>query len=99
MARLNYVTNLKTKIMELVLTNQEIEPLPISEHEIIHNKPMGFLTSNYKACTSIDSLNYSDHTLFGKRQNIKSCFYNSQCAAEVTLKVSLFLIVFLAMFS
>ena len=48
MARLNYVTNLKTKIMELVLTNQEIESLSISEHEIIHNKPMGFLTSNYK---------------------------------------------------
>ncbi len=98
MARLNYVTNLKTKIMELVLTNQEIESLPISEHEIIHNKPMGFLTSNYKACTSIDSLNYSDHTLFGKRQNIKSRFYNTESNVDFTLKIALFLTAFLVFF-
>ena len=84
--------------MELVLTNQEIEPLPISKQEIIHNKPMGFLTSNYKSCATIDRLNYSKQSLFDKRQTIKSQFYNTESTVDFSLKIILFLTAFLLFF-
>lgn len=84
--------------MELLVTTEDLEPLP-SQEISVHNKPMGLLTSSYKNVVSSNYKNLNHQSLFGKRQAIKNCFYNSNCAAEVTLKVSLFLIVFLALFS
>ena len=85
--------------MELVLTHQEIEPLPIITVNNIHNKPMGLLTSEYKAVAKSKYSKLNRQSLFGIRQAVKSRFYNSHCVAEVTIKISLFLIIFLAMFA
>ncbi len=84
--------------MELLVTTEDLDPFP-KQSLSVHNKPMGLLTSNYKSIVDSNYKKSNKQTLFGKRQAIKSCFYNSQCAVEVTLKVSLFLIVFLALFS
>ena len=84
--------------MELVLTKQEVEPFPLKKQEVVHDKPMGFLTSNYKSVVTSNYRNLNRQSLFSKRENAKSYFYNSQCAAEVTLKVSLFLAILLAFF-
>jgi hypothetical protein len=85
--------------MELVLTQQNAEPFPINKFNSIHNKPLGLLTSEYKAVAKSNYHNFNKQSLFGMRQAVKSQFYNSTCVAEVTLKLSLFLILFLMIFS
>ncbi|PNQ75271.1 hypothetical protein C1T31_03830 [Hanstruepera neustonica] len=83
--------------MELLVTTEDLDPFP-KQSLSIHNKPMGLLTSNYKSVVNSNYRNLDEKSLFVKRQSIKGCFYNTNCAAEVTLKVSLFLVIFLIMY-
>jgi len=77
--------------MELVITSQDLEPLP-KKKEALVNKPLGFLTSNYKQIV-INNLNTSNsHSLFGIRQHVKNRQFCANCTAETILKVSIFLV-------
>ncbi|MDB9960670.1 hypothetical protein OAD62_01090 [Oceanihabitans sp.] len=79
--------------MELVITSQDLEPLLEKEEELV-NKPLGFLTSNYKQIV-INNFNSSNsHSLFGIRQRMKSRQMRACTSIETVLKVSLFLVFF-----
>jgi len=81
--------------MKLVFTSQELEPFP-KHYEGPVNKPLGFLTSEYKQIVKRNFNNINSPSLFGVRQRIKRLQYRTNSGIETILKVSLFLIVFLA---
>ncbi len=78
--------------MELVITSQDLEPLPKQNEELIY-KPLGFLTSNYKQMVRSNFNKVNSHSIFGIRQRIKSRRFSSNSSIETILKVSLFLTV------
>lgn len=78
--------------MELVITSVDLEPLPKPKQEVIHNKPLGLLTSNYKEIAKQNLKASNANTIFGVKQRVKSSQYQSYCHTEAILKLSIFLI-------
>lgn len=76
--------------MELVLTTEDLEPLPKQQEDLI-TEPSGFLNSEYKSVVSQSLKNVSSKSIFGIRQHIKSRSYITSCVAGTTLKLSVFL--------
>ena len=81
--------------MKLVIASQDLEPLPKQNEDFV-NKPLGFLTSNYKQIVKSNFNTINSHSIFGIRQRIKSRQYVANYSIETILKVTLFLIIFLA---
>ncbi|WP_055445113.1 hypothetical protein [Lacinutrix himadriensis] len=80
--------------MELVITSQDLEPLPTQEKDTV-NKPLGFLNSNYQQIVNSNFSKVSSNSIFGIRQQLKSRQFNTYCSIETVLKVSLFFVAFL----
>ncbi|MFD2822991.1 hypothetical protein ACFS5M_04880 [Lacinutrix iliipiscaria] len=80
--------------MELLITSQDLEPLPKYNEDQV-NQPLGFLNSNYQQIVRHTYNKMNSGSVFGIRQRLKSKQYNSCCSIETTLKVSLFLVIFL----
>ncbi|WP_452219527.1 hypothetical protein [Lacinutrix salivirga] len=77
--------------MELVITPQDLEPLPIQEIDTV-TQPLGFLTSQYKEEVKHNFFNAKKTSLFGIKQRIKSKSYATCCSMSTLLKVTLFVI-------
>tara|TARA_R110000868_G_scaffold150151_9_gene373112 strand:+ start:1274 stop:1528 length:255 start_codon:yes stop_codon:yes gene_type:complete len=84
--------------MELVLTIEDLEPLPKQQEDLIV-KPLGFLNSKYKNVVNESLNNASSKSIYGIRQRIKSRSYTTTCVAETTLRLSVFLTVILLIFN
>jgi len=80
--------------MELLITSQDLEPLPIQKVELV-NKPLGFLNSKYKQLVKRNFNKKNSRSVFGIKQQLKSKQFNTPCSVETILKVSLFFVVFL----
>lgn len=84
--------------MELVLTSEDLEPLPKHKTDFI-TKPSGFLNSQYKSVVNKNFNSMSSKSIFGIRQRIKNRNYSRISIAENTLKLSVFLTVILLIFN
>lgn len=84
--------------MELVLTTQEFEslPEPIGFSEI--TKPEGILNSNYKQIVKDNYSRTTTRSLFGIRQRVKRRRYQMSPSIDTILKLSVFVIVLVAIF-
>ena len=80
--------------MELVITLQDLEPLPTQENDTV-NKPLGFLNSNYQKIVNSNFSKVNSNSIFGIRQRLKSRQFNTCCSVETILKVALFFVAFL----
>ncbi len=80
--------------MELLKTNQELEPLP-EPIFLNHYLYSGLLKSNYKSIVDCTFSNLKKPSVFSIRQRIKSSRFNTYCSISTTLKVSVFLIGFI----
>ena len=89
---------IKNSIMELLLTEQDLEPLPEPKEFVQHVKPEGILNSNYKKLTKNLS-HMTSQSLFGIRQRLKSSQYRFTSGAETILKVSVFTTIIITIFS
>ncbi|AXT20876.1 hypothetical protein D7030_11055 [Flavobacteriaceae bacterium AU392] len=81
--------------MELVLTAQEIEPLPRQKKVAFEFKNEGLLNSNYKQGITGNFFNSSPKSIFGTKQSIKSKRYQITSSIETILKLSVFTTVLL----
>ncbi len=84
--------------MELVLTEQDLEPL--LERKVLEDyiKPEGILNSNYKKLVK-ESLNSpTSASLFSIKQRLKSNQYKFTSSIETVLKVSTFATIIVAIF-
>jgi len=95
--RLLYVNQLKINIMELVLKIEDLEPEPRTIEK--QAKPEGLLNSNYKKLVKKNLKNTTSQSLFGMRQCLKRGQYQFTSSIETVLKVSAFVVVFIAIFS
>lgn len=95
--RLSYVNQLKNIIMELVFTVEDLEPEPRVIRKQI--KPEGLLNSNYKSVVKQNLKNASSQSLFGIRQRLKSGQFLFTSNIATALRVSAFMLVFIAIFS
>lgn len=77
--------------MELVITPQDLEPLPKQEISTV-TKPLGFLTSQYKKGVKSNFFSSKKTSLFGIKQRLKSKNYSTCCSVGTVLKVSVFVI-------
>lgn len=84
--------------MELVLTIEDLEPLPKQQEDLIV-KPLGFLNSEYKNVVNESLNNTSSKSIFGIKQHIKSKQYQFTSSIETVLKVSTFTAIILIIFS
>lgn len=84
--------------MDLVLTSKKLGRLTKQKEDYI-NQPSGFLNSQYKSVVERSYKRQNKTSIFGIRQRIKSKSYATSCVAETTLKLSLFLVVMLMIFS
>ncbi len=78
--------------MELVLTQQDIEPLPKQKKEVFTFKNEGLLSSNYKKETSKNFFYSNPKSVFGIKQRIKSNQFQLTSSIETILKLSVFVI-------
>jgi hypothetical protein len=78
--------------MELVLTQQDIEPLPRKKRETYTFKNEGLLSSTYKEQTCKNFFHSNPDSVFGVKQNIKSKQYQFTSSVETILKLSIFVI-------
>ncbi|RKE98336.1 hypothetical protein [Ichthyenterobacterium magnum] len=78
--------------MELVLTSQDLEPLPKQVFIKDISKPEGLLNSNYKSIVKRNYNTLNSTSVFGIRQHIKSRQYNITSSIETVLKLSVFVI-------
>lgn len=85
--------------MELVLTEQDLEPLPEPKELVQHVKPEGILNSNYKKLVTKNLSQITSQSLFGIKQRLKSSQYRFTSGAETILKVSVFATIIIAIFS
>ncbi|NMH88496.1 hypothetical protein [Flavivirga algicola] len=85
--------------MELLLTDQDLEPLPESNSFLEHTKPQGILNSNYKKLVKRNLNNITSQSLFGVKQRLKNSRYRFASGAETILKVSAFTTIIIAIFS
>ncbi|WP_298239287.1 hypothetical protein [uncultured Algibacter sp.] len=84
--------------MELVLSSENVEPLPSQKEDLIV-KPSNFLNSSYKNIVKQNYTKQNSASVFGIRQRVKSHLFSSPTAAETTLKLSLFLALILLVFN
>lgn len=85
--------------MELLLTEQDLEPLPEFNEFVQHVKPEGILNSNYKKLIRKNLNNRASQSLFGIKQRLKSRQYRFTSGAETLLKVSAFTTIIITIFS
>ncbi len=85
--------------MELLLTDQDLEPLPEPNTFSQHAKPEGILNSNYKKLVKRNLSNITSQSLFGMKQRLKSSRYRFTSGAETILKVSAFATIIITIFS
>ncbi len=85
--------------MELVLTTQDLEPLPKQELVTVNLENAGLLNSNYKRISRNNYSNINSQSVFGVKQLVKSRKYRFTSSIETVLKVSLFAIVMIITFS
>ena len=78
--------------MELVLTTQELEPLPKRRLEVAPVRPEGLLNSNYKNIVRCNFRSNNSNSIFGIKQRVKSRQYQSTSSIDTILKLSVFLI-------
>ena len=85
--------------MELVLSTEDLEPLP--KPRVIENyiKPEGLLNSNYQRIVRKNFSNTTSHSVFGIRQRLKKTQYKFTSGIEVLLKISAFATFIIAIFS
>ncbi|MCK0110403.1 hypothetical protein MWU58_13965 [Flavobacteriaceae bacterium S0825] len=85
--------------MELVLSHQEFEPLPKKkrEHFVFNNE--GILSSAYKEEIKNNFFQSSPKSVFGVKQRIKSFQYQYTLGIDAVLKLSVFAIAIIAVFS
>jgi len=84
--------------MELALTIEDLESLPKQQEDFIV-KPLGFLNSKYKNIVNESLNNASSNSIYGIRQCIKSSQYQFTSAIETVLKVSVFTVLIMMIFS
>lgn len=78
--------------MELVLTHQDLEPLPRQKKEPFIFTNEGLLTSTYKEETRNNFFHSNPKSIFGTKQRIKSFQYQFTSHIETILKLSVFAI-------
>ncbi|MCK5402291.1 MAG: hypothetical protein KAJ28_11715 [Flavobacteriaceae bacterium] len=81
--------------MELVLTLQDIEPLPKQKKEPFIFKNEGLLNSNYKEETSENFFHSNPKSIFGIKQSVKHRQYQLTSSIETILKLSVFVVALL----
>jgi hypothetical protein len=79
--------------MELVLTHQDIEPLPKQIKEPFIFKNEGLLSSTYKQETCNNFFHSNPKSIFGIKQSVKSNRYQLTSHIDTILKLSVFAIV------
>ncbi len=77
--------------MELLVTSQDIEPLPETGLSV-HNGPSGILNSKYKAIVKKNFSSLRKPSLFSIKQRLKSKQYSTCCSMGAILKISLFVV-------
>ncbi|TGV03168.1 hypothetical protein [Flavivirga rizhaonensis] len=85
--------------MELLLTEQDLEPLPEPKEFVQHAKPEGILNSNYKKLVKKNLSNITSQSLFGVKQRLKSSRYRFTSGAETILVVSVYMAIIIVIFS
>ena len=84
--------------MELVLSTKNFKHLS-SQKEDLFYEPSGFLTSQYKRVVKTNYKANKASSIFGIKQRLNSKSFATSCAAETTLKLSLFLASILLIFN
>jgi hypothetical protein len=79
--------------MELVLTHQDIEPLPKQKREQFIFKNEGLLSSIYKQETCDNFFHSNPKSIFGIKQSVKSNRYQFTSYMDTILKLSVFAVV------
>ncbi len=85
--------------MELVLSHQEFEPLPKQKREPFIFNNEGILNSAYKEETGKNFFQSSPKSVFGAKQRIKSFQYQYTPGIDAILKLSVFAIAVIVVFS
>ena len=85
--------------MELVLVHQEIEPLPRKNSEPFIFNNEGILSSAYKKEIQNNFFQSSPKSVFGVKQGVKSFQYQYTSGIGALLKLSVFAIAIIAVFS
>jgi hypothetical protein len=85
--------------MELVLSHQEIEPLPRKKNEPFIFNNEGILSSVYKKETQNNFFQSSPKSVFGVKQGIKSFQYQYTSGVDAILKLSIFAVAVITVFS
>lgn len=76
--------------MELVITSQELEPLPARVYTTEFVRPEGLLNSNYKSVVKCNLSNTKSNSIFGIKQRVKSRQYQFTSSIATVLKLSVF---------
>ena len=77
--------------MELVVTSQELEPLPLGGFAPGLIRPEGLLNSNYKSVAESNESNTQSSSIFGIKQRVKNrLYYNFTSSIATILKLSVF---------
>ncbi|MBO6605893.1 hypothetical protein [Psychroserpens sp.] len=76
--------------MELVITSQELEPLPARVDTTEFVRPEGLLNSNYKSVVKCNLSNTKSNSIFGIKQRVKSRQYQFTSSIATLLKLSVF---------
>lgn len=85
--------------MELVLSHQEFEPLPRQKRESFVFNNEGILSSAYKEEIKNNFFQSNPKSVFGVKQRIKSFQYQYTSGVDAILKLSVFVIAMVAVFS
>lgn len=79
--------------MELVLTTQDLDPLPRHEEGTFNLENNGLLNSNFKQVSRNNFNNFNSNSVFGRRQLVKRNKFIHTTSVETIIKVSLFVII------
>ena len=85
--------------MELVLSHQEFEPLPKKKRESFVFNNEGILSSAYKEEIKNNFFQSDPKSVFGAKQRIKSFQYQYTSGIDAVLKLSVFAIAIITVFS
>lgn len=85
--------------MELVLTNEDLEPLPSKRDVVSHIKPEGILNSNFKSIADKNFDNKNASLIYGVKNRVKSSQYLFTSGIGTALKLSVFAVTLLVIFS
>ncbi|MFT4610901.1 MAG: hypothetical protein ACJA1H_000334 [Glaciecola sp.] len=76
--------------MELVITSQQLEPLPILRLETEFVRPEGLLNSNYQSVVNYNLHHTTSTSIFGIKQRLKGRRYQLTSNIDTLLKLSVF---------